>query len=302
MRAAVIERLGEPPRIADVPDPDGDVLVEVECVPLNPIDVAIGSGRHYSGSPETPFVPGAEAVGRRRDTGERVWVHGRRTGGMAELVVAPEDALLAVPEGADPALAGACGIAGMAGWLPVVWRAPVREGDRVLVLGATGTAGQFALQGAKLRGAARVVAVGRDPEGLQRALRLGADEALRLDELERLRELAPTYVYDPLWGKPLAVAAEACARGARIVHVGQSAGAEATLSSAAVRGKGLELYGYSNFLVPPEVLEREYRALVDHVTRGEVAVDVERVPLDEVADVWERQASGHAKRKLVLVL
>ena len=302
MRAAVIERLGEPPRIAEVPDPDGDVLVEVECVPLNPIDVAVGSGRHYSGSPETPFVPGAEAVGRRRDTGERVWVHGRRTGGMAELVAAPEDALLAVPEGADPALAGACGIAGMAGWLPVVWRAPVREGDRVLVLGATGTAGQFALQGAKLRGAARVVAAGRDPEGLERALQLGADEAVRLDEPERLRELAPTYVYDPLWGEPLAVAAEACARRARIVHVGQSAGGEATLSSAAVRGKGLELYGYSNFLVPPEVLGHEYRALVEHVIRGEVTVDVERVPFEEVADAWSRQAAGRARRKLVLVL
>lgn len=302
MRAAVIERLGEPPRIADVPDPAGDVLVEVECVPLNPIDVAVGSGRHYSGSPETPFVPGAEAVGRRRDTGERVWVHGRRMGGMAELLVAPEDALLSVPEGADPALAGACGIAGMAGWLPVVWRAPVREGDRVLVLGATGTAGQFALQGARLRGAARIVAAGRDPEGLERALRLGADEAVRLDELDRLRELAPTYVYDPLWGEPLAVAAEACARGARIVHVGQSAGGDATLSSAVVRGKGLELYGYSNFLVPPEVLEREYRALVDHVTRGEVQVEVERVPFEEVTDAWERQATGRAKQKLVLAL
>lgn len=302
MRAALIERLGEPPRVADVPDPGGDVLVEVECVPINPIDVAIGSGRHYSGSPEPPFVPGAEAVGRRRDTGERVWVHGRRTGGLAELLVAPDDAMLAVPDSADPALAGACGIAGMAGWLPVVWRAPVREGDRVLVLGATGTAGQFALQGARLRGAARIVAVGRDPEGLERALRLGADEAVRLDELERLRELAPTYVYDPLWGEPLTVAAEACARGARIVHVGQSAGGDATLSSAAVRGKGLELYGYSNFLVPPDVLEREYRALVDHVTRGEVYVDVERVPFEEVGDAWERQASGRAKRKLVLVL
>jgi NADPH2:quinone reductase len=302
MRAAVIERLGEPPHVADVPDPDGDVLVEVECVPLNPIDIAIGSGRHYSGSPETPYVPGAEAIGRRRDTGERVWVHGRRAGGMAELVVAAEDAMLAVPEGADPAAAGACGIAGMAGWLPVVWRAPVREGDRVLVLGATGTAGQVALQGARLRGAARIVAVGRDPEGLERALRLGADEAVRLDETERLRELAPTYVYDPLWGEPLAVAAEACARGARIVHVGQSAGGDATLSSAAVRGKGLELYGYSNFLVPPEVLEREYRALVDHVTRGEVHVDLERVPFEEVTGAWRRQASGRAKRKLVLVL
>ncbi|MEX0673458.1 MAG: zinc-binding alcohol dehydrogenase family protein [Gaiellaceae bacterium] len=302
MRAAVIEQIGEAPRLAEVPEPDGDVLVEVECAPLNPIDVAIGSGRHYGGSPETPFVPGAEAVGRRRDTGERVWVHGRRTGGMAELVAAPEDAMLAVPEGADPVAAGACGIAGMAGWLPVVWRAPVREGDRVLVLGATGTAGQFALQGARLRGAARVVAAGRDPEGLQRALRLGADEAVRLDEVERLRELAPTYVYDPLWGEPLAAAVEAAARGARIVHVGQSAGAEATLTSAAVRGKGLELYGYSNFLVPPEVTAREYAALVGHVTRGEVTIDVERVPFDEVADAWNRQAAGRAKRKLVLVL
>jgi len=301
MRAALIERLGEPPRIADVPEPEGDVLVEVECAPINPIDVAIGSGRHYSGSPETPFVPGAEAVGRRRDTGERVWVHGRRSGGMAELVAAPEDAMLAVPEGADPALAGACGIAGMAGWLPVVWRAPVREGDRVLVLGATGTAGQVALQAAKLRGA-YVVAAGRDPEGLERAMNLGADEAVRLDEVERLRELAPTYVYDPLWGEPLAAAVEACARGARIVQVGQSAGAEATLTSAAVRGKGLELYGYSNFLVPPEVTAREYAALVGHVTRGEVTIDVERVPFDEVADAWSRQAAGRAKRKLVLVL
>lgn len=312
MRAALIEQLGEPPRIAEVPEPEpseGHVLVDVECVPLNPIDVAIGSGRHYSGSPETPFVPGAEAVGRRRDTGGRVWVYGRRTGGMAELVAAPETAVLAVPEGADPADAGACGIAGMAGWLPVVWRAPVREGDRVLVLGATGTAGQVALQGARLRGAARVVAAGRDPEGLERARALGADETAQLDGdrlADRLREACggdgPTYVYDPLWGAPLAAATEAAARGARIVHVGQSAGAETTLSSAAVRGKGLELLGYSNFLVPAEVLEREYAALVEHVTRGEVQIPVERVPFDEVADAWGRQAAGRATRKLVLVL
>jgi NADPH:quinone reductase len=305
MRAALIEQLGEPPRLADLPEPEpaeGEIVVEVECVPLNPIDVAIGSGRHYSGSPEPPFVPGAEAIGRRRDTGERVWVHGRRMGGMAELVVAPDHAMLAVPDGADPVAAGACGIAGMAGWLPVVWRAPVREGDRVLVLGATGTAGQVALQAAKLRGA-YVVAAGRDPEGLERARQLGADEVVRLDEANLVERLgSPTYVYDPLWGEPLAAAAQAAARGARIVHVGQSAGADATLSSAAVRGKGLELFGYSNFLVPPEVTAREYAALVGHVTRREVTIDVERVPFDEVTDAWSRQADSRAKRKLVLVL
>src|SRR3712207_7368133 len=42
---------------------------------------------------------------------------------------------------ADPLVAGALGIAGLAGWLPLAWRAPVRRDDAVLVLGATGTAG-----------------------------------------------------------------------------------------------------------------------------------------------------------------
>jgi NADPH2:quinone reductase len=309
MRAALIEQLGEPPRLADVPEPEGEVLVDVEAVPLNPIDVAIGSGRHYGGSPEPPFVPGAEAVGRRRDSGKRVWVYGRRTGGMAELVAAPEDALVAVPEGADPAVAGACGIAGMAGWLPVVWRAPVREGDRVLVLGATGTVGLVALQAAKLRGASRIVAAGRDAEGLERARRLGADEVVRLDEdnlVERLRAAfggdGPSYIVDPLWGEPLAAAAEAAGLGARIVHIGQSAGPEATLKSSVVRGKVLDLYGFSNFAVGPQDLSREYAALVGHAMRGEVEIDVERVPFDDLTDAWERQASGRATRKLVLLL
>ncbi len=97
-------------------------------------------------------------------------------------------------------------------------------------------------------------------------------------------------------------AVEAAARGARVVHVGQSAGAEATLSSAAVRGKGLELLGYSNFLVPTEVLQREYAALVEHITRGEVDIPIKRVPFDDVAGAWRRQAAGRAQRKLVLVL
>ena len=299
MRAALIEELGRPPVVGEAPEPevgDGELLVDVECVPLNPIDIAVGAGTFYGGHPPLPFVPGAEAVGRRRDTGERVWTGGGRAGKLAEVAVA--SSVTPVPEGADPALAGACGIAGMAGWLPVVWRAPVRADDRVLVLGATGTVGLVALQAAKLRGA-YVVAAGRNPEGLERARRVGADEAVGLDEIGRFE---PTYVVDPLWGPPLAAAVEAAAPGARVVNIGQSAGAETTLRSADVRGKQLEVYGYSNFAVPGDVLEREYAALVGHVMRGEVELEVERVPFDDVADAWERQASGHAQRKLVVTL
>jgi NADPH:quinone reductase len=293
MRAALIEELGRPPRIAEVPEPEGEVVVEVEATPLNPIDITTGAGTFYGGHPPLPYVPGAESVGRRRDTGERVWVNGRGTGGLAELVAASSESLAPVPEGADPVLAGACGVAGMAGWLPVVWRVPVRADDRVLVLGATGSVGLVALQ------AANVVAAGRDAEGLERARRLGADEAVGLDEIGRFE---PTYVVDPLWGPPLEAAVEAAARGARIVNIGQSAGREATFTSAAVRGKVLDLHGFSNFAVPRDVVRREYATLVAHVMRGEVEIDVERVPFDAVADAWERQASGRAKQKLVLVL
>jgi NADPH:quinone reductase len=315
MRAALLEELGRPPEPREVHDPAGDgVLVEVLAVPLNPLDLAVGSGRFYGGHPPLPYVPGCEGTGRVAESGEVVWVHGSglgvaRNGTLAERISVPKEAIVPVPEGADPALAAALGIAGLAGWAPLAWRAPVREGDSVLVLGATGTVGLVAVQAARLLGAARVIAAGRDEAGLERARRLGADAAVRLGGGEgladRLREASggdgPTYVLDPLWGEPLAAATEAAAPGCRIVHLGQSAGPQATLASGTVRGKQLELYGYSNFALPREVLEREYRRLVEHAVRGEVEVEVERVPLERVAEAWRRQAGG-AGRKLVIAL
>ena len=315
MRAAVIRELGVPPGLEEVPDPSpaaGEVLVEVLAAPLNPVDIAVGAGRFYGGHPELPFVPGNECVGRVAGSDELVWAYGsglgaKRDGGLAELVAAREEALYPVPEGADPALAGALGIAGLAGWMPVSWRAPVRQGETVLVLGATGTVGLVAVQGARLLGAGRVVAAGRSPEGLARAAEAGADATVRLDEDDlaaAFREACggegANLVVDPLWGEPLQAAVEACAQGARIVSLGQSAGPEATLTSAAVRGKQLEILGFRIEAAGHEVIEREYRRLVEHAFAGDVRVDVEQVPLEDVTDAWRRQSEG-AGVKLVVV-
>jgi NADPH:quinone reductase len=232
-------------------------------------------------------VPGCECVGREAG-GRLVWTFGgglglARNGTMAERAE-PGAVVAEVPDGADPAIAAALGIAGLAGWMPVAWRAPVREDDRVLVLGATGTAGKVALQAAKLLGAAHVLAAGRDPAGLERALQLGADEAVELDG--DFGE--PTYVFDPLCGEPLERAVAAAAPEARIVQLGQAAGPTATLPSAAIRGKHLELYGYSDFLVDADTLAEQYRRLVGHALAGEIQVDVERIGLDDVAVAWDR--------------
>ncbi|HEY7380118.1 MAG TPA: zinc-binding alcohol dehydrogenase family protein [Gaiella sp.] len=312
MKAAVIRELGAPPEVAEVDEPQDDDVVEVLAAPLNPIDVSVANGRFFGGHPPLPYVAGCEAVGRTPD-GRLVWLFSgglgvARDGAMAQRVSLGAATAIDVPDDADPALAGALGIAGLAGWLPLAWRAPLEGGETVLVLGATGTVGIVAVQAAKLLGAARVVAAGRSAAGLERASELGADATVRLDEADDLaaafREACggngPTYVFDPLWGEPAAAAVVAAAPGARIVNLGQSAGPNATLASGAVRGKQLSLYGHTNFAVPPAELADHFRRLVAHAVAGEIRLDVERVALDDVASAFEQQAAGPG-RKLVVV-
>jgi NADPH2:quinone reductase len=205
-------------------------------------------------------------------------------------------------------LAGALGVAGIAGWLPVAYRAPVREGDIVLVLGATGTVGLVAMQGARLLGARRIVAAGRRPEALERAKRLGADEVVSLEAQDLVAAFkeacggdGPTYVVDPVWGEPVVAAATAAAPGARLVNIGQSAGPAAPFLSADVRGKQLEILGYSNFATPPEVERREYLRLLEHARAGEIQVETLTFPFERAAEAWEAQAQG-AGAKVVVTL
>jgi NADPH:quinone reductase-like Zn-dependent oxidoreductase len=87
---------------------------------------------------------------------------------------------------------------------------------------------------------------------------------------------------------------------ATIVNLGQSAGATSELASAAVRFKSLSILGHTNFAVPPDELAEHYRRLVGHVTAGDIVFEVDRVPLDDVAAAWQRQADGPGA-KLVVV-
>lgn len=299
MRAAQISELGQPPEIVDI---EGEGPIEIVAVSLNPLDLAIAAGRFYGGHPPLPYVPGCEAVGRL--DGALLYLFGegfgiRRDGFLVEDVDFPAELAVPAPDALDDTVAAACGIAGIAGWLPLAERAPVRPDDRVLVLGATGTAGSVAVQTARILGAERVVAAGRDPERLERARELGADETVSLageDLGERLRDASggegPTLVVDLLWAEPVRAAAEAAAPGARIVHVGQSAGPEAMLTSAAVRGKRLSILGHSNFGLTPAERGQAYRDVAAHVAAGRIKIEVETFSLDEIGEAWSAQAKG----------
>ncbi|HEX6400085.1 MAG TPA: zinc-binding alcohol dehydrogenase family protein [Actinomycetota bacterium] len=311
MKAAVIREVGALPELADVAELAGETI-EVLAAPINPIDLAVSRGVLATGHPGLPYVPGCEAVGRTAD-GRLVWIFGGSLGRTSNGAIAERAAIgdahtVELPEGADAALAAGLGIAGLAGWLPFAWRAPLTGGESVLVLGATGSVGLVAVQAAKLLGAARVVAAGRSPTGLERAADHGADATLRLDEQDDLAAAikdafggdGPSYVFDPVWGEPGAAAVLAAAPKATIVNLGQSGGATAALSSEAVRFKSLAILGFSVYTVPSDALAEHYRRIVDHAVAGDIRLDVEQVALESITEAWRRQAEG-AGTKLVVV-
>ncbi|HVS28410.1 MAG TPA: zinc-binding dehydrogenase, partial [Solirubrobacteraceae bacterium] len=245
MRAALVEQYGRPPVIGELAEPQrgqGQVLVELIAAPLNPVDLRIASGSFSRGSPPLPYVPGVEGVGRvvegdRLALGERVYFGGG--GALAERVAIAQDATVSLPEGLEEALAASLGVAGLAAWLALEWRAKLAPGENVLVLGASGAVGQIAVQAARVLKAGRVVAAGRNPAALERALELGADATVALSGdreafARSLREAAGgdgyDVVVDPLWGDPAAAALDAVKAYGRLVQVGESAGAEATLT------------------------------------------------------------------------
>ena len=293
MRAARLHALGGVPSVDDVGAPEGPNVVAVVAAGLNPVDVAIGSGRFYGGSPETPYVVGSEAVGNAPD-GRRVWF--RTNGAVAEQAAASPEQTFEIPEAIDDATALACGIAGITGWLAVSWRAQVTADDTVLVLGASGTVGTAAVQGAKLLGAKRVVGAARRTENVPEA----ADETVELSGSYELPEA--TVVIDVLWGEPAERALESAAHGVRFVQLGQSAGPSASLQSGWIRGRMMNILGFSLFSTAPDVIAEGYRELCEHARNGRVGFKVETFALDDVAEAWQRQASGSPGSKIVVTL
>jgi NADPH:quinone reductase-like Zn-dependent oxidoreductase len=309
MRAAILRAHGAVPEVGELDDPTGGETLDVLAAGMNPVDVRIASGTFPNERHEPPYVAGKEGVGRRAD-GSLVYFDDsvEPYGAFAERTAIPPGTGYPLPDGLDPALAVALGVAGLAAWLPLEWRGRLAPGETVLVLGASGVVGQIAVQAAKLLGAGRVVAAARNEEGLARARDLGADATVQLDApadlTDALREAAGgdgfELVLDPLWGEPARAALAALKPFGRLVAMGQSASAEATLSSSAVRAKPAEIIGYTNYTAPAELRAAAYARMARHAQAGELRVEIERLPLDDVPEAWRRQGSSpHAKLVIV---
>lgn len=299
MRAAILNELGGIPSVGEFDDPEGSV-VDVRVAALNPIDIRIASGTLTALRPALPSGVGREGIGIL--DGRRVYFDGVDApfGSIAERApIQDPTAVVDVPDSVEDAHAVCYGIAGLAAWLALEMRAQLREGETVLVLGASGAVGMIGVQAARLLGAGRVIAAARSQAGLKRAARLGADATVRLDDegdlTARFRAAAEgdvDIVLDPLWGTPAAAAVKALGFRGRLVQLGQSAGPEATFSSAEVRFGELEILGHTNFAAPAEVRRSALERMFAHAAKGELTADYETVPLEGIADAWRRQAES----------
>ena len=300
MRAFVLRQYGSAPETGEVeePVPDGGrVAVPVIAAGVNPVDVAIADGELGTAA-AVPRVLGNEAV---VELGGRLVYCQRTSGAFAErTLVDPQDSL-DVPDGIAPEAVFAAGIAGQPAWIPLETTAAVRAGETVLVLGATGAAGQVATQAARLLGAGRVVAAGRHAPTLELLRSRGADETVVLggpDDAANLLDATrggADVVYDPLWGPPFVAALQATKPGGRTVSVGRSAGAHgATIPVFSFLGK--TMLSYRNGGTDPQVVRRAFERMLGHVATGELIVETMAHPLAAAADAWAAQrATPHGK-------
>ncbi|MFH0178731.1 zinc-binding alcohol dehydrogenase family protein [Streptomyces cacaoi] len=309
VRAAVLKKLGGPPEYGEFPEPTSardHTIVRVAAAGVHHHVLHVASGSFYTGPPELPSVPGSDGVGRLPD-GRRVYFDVTRSpfGSWAEYASVPEAACLPVADGIDDATAAALGNTGLAAWTALQWRAGLQPGETVVVLGATGSLGRVAIQAAKALGAGRVVAVDLDSDRLRALSTQGADAVVAIDGrddlAERLRNAADggaDVTIDPLWGAPALAAMQAAARGARHIQLGTSAGQSLEFTAAALRSHMMDLRGFAVFRCPVDVRREAYRMLTQHVADGNIVIDLEVVPLSEVATAWDRQLTG-AGTKLV---
>ena len=312
MRAALIERYGQPPVLRELPEPkaDGASLVQVTAAPLNPVDISIASGKFYAGSPPTPYVPGGEGIGRALKDGKpgpRVYFRAALpNGALAERAVVGGGQTVAIPDSVPDGVAAALGTPGIAAYLSLTRRAQLKAGETVLILAASGVLGAIAVQMARLLGAGRIVAGARDERGLARAKELGADATVDLKTADgltdRIREASGGQLHvviDPVWGVPGGAALEAMSPFGRFVQLGASAAQEAVVKSGVLRGRYLSILGYTTFLVPWEEQAAAYRKLIDYAASGRLKVEFEILPLEAAPEAWKQQASS-PHRKLVL--
>lgn len=168
MKAVRIPSFGGPEVLTfeDLPRPkpgEGEVLIKVHAASVNPVDYKMRSGDFKPIGMQTPVTLGRDVSGVVDEVGHNVSavkvgdeafaLLDRDHGGYAEYAIAKSDAVAAKPTTIDHIHAAAVPLAATTAWQGLFDHGKLKAGERVLIHGAAGGVGHFAVQFAKDRGA-----------------------------------------------------------------------------------------------------------------------------------------------------
>jgi NADPH2:quinone reductase len=288
------------------------VLVEVAGAGVNRADLVQRAGRYPAPPGAPPDVPGLEfsgtvaAVGpavRSLETGARVFgILGG--GGQASHVVVAEPHCCRVPRELDLVEAGGVPEVFVTAHDALFGQAQLQAGERVLIHGVGSGVGTAAVQLAHVAGA-WTVGTSRTSQKLERARRLGLDDAVAAGEdmAERIGDI--DVVLDLVGGDYLDVDLRVCRTGGCVIIVGLLAGARAEIDLGRLMSARLCLRGTSLRTRPDHEKARAVASFCARVVplfaRARLRPVIEEiVPLERAADAYERLKSGDTFGKIVL--
>lgn len=289
----------------EVPEPsEGRVLVRVAATSYNPLDGGIRAGYLREVFPvRLPHTPGIDVAGTVTQLGAGVdgFAAGQTVigllpltepGAAAEFVAAPADVLTAAPTSIPLADAAALPGAGLSAWQALFELAELRAGQRILVVGAGGGVGGFAVQLAKRAGAHVIATASSRSAAAVRAA--GADEVV--DYTATSLNAAVTDAVDVVLSL-VTVGDEEMASFVELIRPG---GVIVTTGSASRGDPDRDVQARSLFVRNDAEQLGDLVALIDS---GELRVDVsERCPLPTLRHVHERGSTGDLRGKVVITV
>ena len=313
MRAIVIESFGGPevlhPADLSSPEPAGDeVLIEVACAAVNPVDWKIREGMLAGMFPhEFPVILGWDAAGTVKGAGknatgfrigDRVYAYCRkpkvRFGTYAEFVTMNCAAVALIPNNIGFAEAACIPLAGLTAWQSLFDAAKIKAGDKVLIHAGAGGVGSLAIQFAKQAGA--MVFTTARKANHEYVKSLGADivtDYATEDFVDAVRKREPggiDLVLDAIGNDVQRKSYEVLKKGGRLVSIVN------VPSHEEARRFGVEAAHV--FVTPDGEQLRRIGALLENGTvRPPTFVEMR---LEEAAEAHQRSQAGHVRGKIVL--
>jgi NADPH:quinone reductase-like Zn-dependent oxidoreductase len=299
MQAVLIHETGAPAVLsleeADRPEPgDGEVLIRVRAASVNPVDWKYRRGFIPMQLPGVlgQDVSGTVEVSRAEGVAVGDDVFGfAASGGYAEFATASAAAIARKPAGVSHEQAAAIPVAGLTGWQALFDRGDLERGQTVLIAGAAGGVGHFAVQFATHAGA-RVIGTGSS-RNREFVLGLGADEYIDYTQQDVGEAVSGVDVaFDTVGGATTGSLLPAVREGGILVTIAAAPPEQA----AHERGVRAEL------LVTTPSTEQLAR-IAGLVAAGDVLVEIaDVVPLAEVQRAHELSEPGHTRGKIILAV